>query len=153
MSFLENLGWGQFYPIVQTLIIIVISKQLPFVDVSLRIVDGSNLNGASIRQVLHHGEIGSDIFCPEVDQDEGTGISLFDSDITKDVMSIGCAVEELRWAKEDSLVQPEVGQITVDGRMRVEGVDLRLFQLDVGIQSGVIRIDWEPRCCIGTGKS
>ena len=111
------------------------------------------MNGASIRQVLHHGEIGGDVFCPEVDQDEGTGISLFNSDITKDVMSVGCAVEELRGAEEDGLVQPEVGQVTVDGRMTVKRVDIRLFQLGVGIQGGVVGIDWEPRCCIGIGKS
>jgi len=126
---------------------------LPFVDVSLRVVDGPNLNGTPIRQVLHHGQIGGDIFNPEVDQDEGTRIPLFNSDVTKDIMSIGCAVEELRRAEEDSLIQPEVGQVTVDGRVAVEGVDLRLFQLSVGIQSGVVGIDCEPRCCIGTGKS
>jgi hypothetical protein len=142
-----------FIQLCGTLITIMISKQLLFIDVSLRIIDGSNLNDATIRQVLHYGQISSDIFTTKVDQNKSTRISLFNSSITKDVMSIVCVVEELCGTKENSLVLPKVGQITVNGCMAVEGVKLRLFQLGVSIQGGAVWINWEPWCSIDISES
>ena len=99
-------------------------KSLPFVHKGLRVVNRSSLNYTPVRQIFHHCEVRDHLLGLKVNQDQGARVSLFDPDVPEEVISIGCAVEELGAAEEDGLVLSELGQEAVDGGMAVQGVDL-----------------------------